>query len=251
MTETPRETPAAQAAASPVMAAPDSRPVLSIIIPIYNEVELLPKVLEMVRALPLRMELILVDDYSTDGTRDILKGEESVPGTRVLYHDRNRGKGAGIVTGLAAATGDVVIVQDADLEYDPREIPGIVEPIFAGKANVAFGSRFMGKVTGMKFPNRVANWLLSRMVSVLYGQKITDEATAYKAFRRELIQGLDLKCQRFEFCPEVTAKVLRRGEHIHEVPITYNARTFEEGKKIGYKDFFVAVDNLWKFRNWK
>ena len=109
----------------------------------------------------------------------------------------------------------------------------------------------MGKVTGMKFPNRVANWLLSRMVSVLYGQKITDEATAYKAFRRELIQGLDLKCQRFEFCPEVTAKVLRRGEHIHEVPITYNARTFEEGKKIGYKDFFVAVDNLWKFRNWK
>lgn len=223
-------------------------PLVSIIIPIYNERELLPTVLEEVRRLPLNKELILVDDFSTDGTRDILEGEKTKPQTRVLYHDRNRGKGAAIVTGLKAATGDVIIIQDADMEYDPRDILKVVEPIFRGDTRVCYGSRFLGHIEGMRLPNRVANHILAWLVTLLYGHRITDEATAYKAFRREVIKAIELNCQRFEFCPEVTAKVLRRGEKILEVPVVYRARTFEEGKKIGYKDFFVAVKTLLRYR---
>jgi dolichol-phosphate mannosyltransferase len=221
---------------------------VSVIIPIFNEQELLPTVLQEVRKLPLNMELILVDDHSIDGTRAILAEQEKLPGTRVLYHERNCGKGAAIVTGLRSATGDVVIVQDADMEYDPQDILRVVRPIFAGEARVAYGSRFKGRVVGMRLPNRIANWLLAWLVSLLYGQRITDEATAYKAFRREVIQATDLQCKRFEFCPEVTAKVLRSGERIVEVPVTYRARTFEEGKKIGYRDFIVAVGTLLRYR---
>ena len=224
---------------------------VSIIIPVYNEEVLLPTVLREVRKLPLRMELILVDDHSTDGTAAILQREAEKPDTRVLRHEKNRGKGAAIVTGLKAATGDVVIIQDADMEYDPNDIVKVVTPIFAGETRVCYGSRFKGEVVGMRIPNRVANWLLALLVSLLYGQRITDEATAYKAFRRSVIQGTDLQCQRFEFCPEVTAKVLRQGERIVEVPVTYRARTFEEGKKIGYRDFFIAVRTLLRYRFWK
>lgn len=221
---------------------------LSIIIPIYNERELLPVVLDHVRSLPINKELILVDDYSQDGTRDLLKAEAALPATKVLYHDRNYGKGAAIVTGLKAARGSIVIVQDADMEYNPQDILRVVEPILSGKTRVAYGSRFLGEVIGMRMPNRVANWILAKMVSMLYGQLITDEATAYKAFRREVIGGVSLECQRFEFCPEVTAKVLKTGEKIIEVPVSYRARTFEEGKKIGYRDFITAVWTLVKYR---
>lgn len=224
------------------------QPLVSIIIPIFNERELLPIVLEEVRRLPLRKELILVDDHSTDGTREILEREKGKGDTRVLFHDRNRGKGAAIVTGLKAATGEIVIIQDADMEYDPRDIVKVVEPIIRGETRVCYGSRFLGRIEGMRLPNRVANYILAWLVTLLYGNRITDEATAYKAFRREVIQSLDLKCQRFEFCPEVTAKVLRRGERILEVPVVYRARTFEEGKKIGYRDFFVAVKTLLRYR---
>lgn len=246
----PAETdaPCVTGSAAPV---PAEAPLVSIIIPIFNEEELLPVVLREVRKLPLRKELVLVDDCSVDGTRAILSREEALPDTRVLYQERNRGKGAAIVTGLRAATGDIVIIQDADMEYDPQDILKVVEPIIAGETRVCFGSRFRGKVVGMRLPNRVANWLLSHLVSLLYGQRITDEATAYKAFRREVIQSIELKCQRFEFCPEVTAKVMRRGERILEVPVVYRARTFEEGKKIGYKDFFVAVTTLLRYRFWR
>jgi glycosyltransferase involved in cell wall biosynthesis len=219
-------------------------PLLSIIIPIYNEEELLPIVLEQVRALPIRKELILVDDHSSDRTPEILAAEEAKPHTVVLRHEKNQGKGAAIVSGLGAATGDVVIIQDADMEYDPRDILKVVQPIYDGEVEVSYGSRFLGKVIGMRLPNRIANWILATLVSVLYGQRITDEATAYKAFRREIIQGLDLQCKRFEFCPEVTAKVLRQGVRIKEVPVIYRARTFDEGKKIGYRDFFSAVWTL-------
>lgn len=225
-----------------------SKPLISIIIPIYNEQELLPTVLREVRSLPIDKELILVDDCSTDGTREILANEEHKPDTRVLYHERNRGKGAAIVTGLKAARGEVVIIQDADMEYDPRDILSVIQPILEGKTRVCYGSRFRGRIEGMRLPNRIANHILAWLVTLLYGQRITDEATAYKAFRRDVIQSLDLKCQRFEFCPEVTAKVLRRGERIVEVPVVYRARTFEEGKKIGYRDFFVAVATLLKYR---
>ena len=222
---------------------------LSLIIPIYNEVDLLATVLERVRAaIPFEHELILVDDYSTDGTREILMREERKPDAVVVYHERNRGKGAAIRTGLAHATGEIIIVQDADLEYDPQDIPRVIAPIMEGRTNVAYGSRFLGSVKNMALPNLIANKLLAWLVTILYFHRITDEATAYKAFRREVINSIDLRCERFEFCPEVTAKVLRRGEKIIEVPVTFTARTFEEGKKIGWRDFIIAVWTLLKLR---
>ncbi|HPB31355.1 MAG TPA: glycosyltransferase family 2 protein [Candidatus Sumerlaeota bacterium] len=222
---------------------------LSLIIPIYNEVELLSTVLERVRAaIPFEHELILVDDHSTDGTDKILHGEESKPDTIVVWHEKNKGKGAAIRSGLAHATGDIIIVQDADMEYDPRDIPKVIQPILDGKTRVAYGSRFMGEVRNMRLPNRVANHLLAWLVSILYFSRVTDEATAYKAFTRDVIKSIKLDCNRFEFCPEVTAKVLRRGEKIIETPISFNARTFEEGKKIGWQDFIVAVWTLVKYR---
>lgn len=222
---------------------------LSIIIPIYNEAELLETVLANVRAaIPFEHELILVDDHSTDGTLEILKKEKQKPDTVVVYHEKNQGKGAAIRTGLKYAAGDIIIVQDADMEYDPRDIPRVIRPILDGKTNVAYGSRFLGSVERMRLPNFVANKILALLVTVLYFQRITDEATAYKAFRKETIKSIDLKCERFEFCPEVTAKVLRKGEKIVEVPVVFTARTFEEGKKIGWRDFIVAVWTLLKYR---
>jgi dolichol-phosphate mannosyltransferase len=225
---------------------------LSVIIPIYNERELLPRVLEKLRAveLPLELELILVDDCSKDGTREFLKEhEEGRPGVRILYHARNGGKGRAIRTGLKAVTGDIVLIQDADLEYDPAEIPSIIAPIIDGRCEVTYGSRFMGRTpTGMRLPNYVANKLLVVMVALLFWQVITDEATAYKAFRTSVIRSIPLKCERFEFCPEVTAKLLLKGHRIHEVPVTFFARTFEEGKKIGWRDFIEAVSTLVRCR---
>lgn len=222
---------------------------ISIVMPIYNEEELLEAVLARVRALPFQKQLILVDDHSSDSTPEILAREaESYDDTIVLRHEKNKGKGAGTRTGIAQATGDIIVIQDADLEYSPEDLPAVLQPIIDGRCNVAFGSRFLGSIEGMRLPNRVANRILAFMTTVLYGQKITDEATAYKAFRRELIQSIPLQCKRFEFCPEVTAKVLRRGEKIIEVPVSYVARTFEEGKKIGWRDFLMAVWVLLKCR---
>lgn len=221
---------------------------LSIVIPIYNEARHIREVLRRVRALPLEKELILVDDCSTDGTRELLAEEENKPDTKVIYHDRNLGKGAAIRTGLKYVSGDIVIIQDADLEYRPEEIPSVIQPIIEGKTKVAYGSRFLGKIERMRLPNRIANYILAWLVSFLYGTKITDEATAYKAFKTEVIKEIDLKCTGFEFCPEVTAKVLKKGYKIVEVPVTFTARTFWEGKKIGWRDFFIAVYILFKYR---
>ncbi|MBI5155528.1 glycosyltransferase family 2 protein [Candidatus Poribacteria bacterium] len=219
---------------------------LSIIIPIYNERDLLPTVLERVRALELEKELILVDDCSKDGTREYLRENEvGKPRTKVVFHKRNHGKGRAIRSGLRHVTGDIVIIQDADLEYDPAEIPAIIQPIVNGRCEVSYGSRFLGRMpTGMRLPNYVANRLLALSVAVLFGQVITDEATAYKAFRTKVIKSIPLRCERFEFCPEVTAKLLQRGHRIHEVPVTFFARTFAEGKKIGWRDFIEAIVTL-------
>ncbi|MEQ8820185.1 MAG: glycosyltransferase family 2 protein [Sumerlaeia bacterium] len=236
--------------------SPDFKPrKLSLIIPIYNEIELLPRVLEKVRAvdlapLGLERELILVDDFSKDGTREWLRdNEHGRPDSKIALHKRNHGKGRAIRTGLKIATGDIILVQDADLEYDPAEIPEIIAPIVDGRTEVTYGSRFLGRTpTGMRLPNYVANKLLAFFVAILFGQVITDEATAYKAFRAEVIKGIPLKCERFEFCPEVTAKLLLSGYRIHEVPVTFFARTFEEGKKIGWRDFIEAVTTLLRCR---
>jgi dolichol-phosphate mannosyltransferase len=240
------------AAPSPVPdAPPHGDPLVTFIIPIFNEVELVETVLRRVRSLPLRMELVLVDDCSNDGTTEILEREKGKPDTIVLRHDVNRGKGAAIRTGLAASNGDIVLIQDADLEYNPEEIPALIQPIIDGRGKVVFGSRFMGRVEKMKLPNRIANHLLAGFVWVLYGYRLTDEATAYKVFDGDLLRSIPLNCERFEFCPEITAKVLRRGEHIVEVPINYQARTFEEGKKIGWRDFIEAVYTLGRYRFWR
>jgi len=227
----------------------NGEPKLSIIIPIHNEITLIDEVLSRVRAIEYQnKELVLVDDKSTDGTTEYLEKQESEPDTTVLYHDHNCGKGMAIRTGLEKATGDIVIVQDADMEYDPDDIVRVLEPILNGEVDVAYGSRFMGSVEDMRLPNFVANKILAIMVSVLYGARITDEATAYKAFSRKVIDQISLKCTGFEFCPEVTAKVLKLGYKIKETPVTFRARSFMEGKKIGWPDFFVAVWTLLKYR---
>lgn len=227
----------------------DTLPKLSIIIPIYNEEELLPEVLRRVRAIDWKnREIILVNDCSTDTTAAILQNEQQHPDTKVLTHGRNQGKGAAIRTGLQHFTGDIVIIQDADLEYDPNEIIRVVRPIAEGKTLVCFGSRFIGTVEAMRLPNRVANWILARLVSWLFGHRITDEATAYKAFHRSVIEKIPLKCHGFEFCPEVTSKVLKMNYKILEVPVSFKARTIAEGKKIGWRDFFTAVWTILKVR---
>ena len=224
-------------------------PLVSIIIPIYNELQLIQTVLERVRALPFRKQLVLVDDHSADGTYELLLEKEAPrPDTVLERHERNEGKGFAIRTGLRRVQGDIVLIQDADLEYQPEELPRLIEPIVQGRALVVFGSRFIGSITGMRLPNRVANHILALMASVLYGQRITDEATAYKVFRRDVIDAIELECRRFEFCPEVTAKVLKLGVPIMELPVTFEARTFEEGKKIGWRDFVTAVRILLKNR---
>jgi glycosyltransferase involved in cell wall biosynthesis len=224
---------------------PLADPLVSIIIPIYNEVQLIREVLRRVRAQPFRQQLILVDDASRDGTYELLQAEETGKAdTILLRHERNQGKGMAIRTGLAHVTGEIVLIQDADLEYNPAELPQLLAPILRGEANVVYGSRFMGSIKKMKLPNRVGNHLLAWTVSLLYGQKITDEATAYKIFRREVIAAIPLTCRRFEFCPEVTAKVLRRGHHILELPVSFEARTWEEGKKISWPDFIEAIKVL-------
>jgi dolichol-phosphate mannosyltransferase len=221
---------------------------ISIIIPIYNEERLLPTVLENVRQLPFEKELILVDDCSQDRTREILEQEKKYADTKVLYHSTNQGKGASIRTGLKAVTGDILIIQDADMEYMVTDIPKVLAPIIRGTVQVSYGSRFKGNIEKMRLPNRIANYLLAWLVSLLYGQRITDEATAYKAFKTEIILNIPLNCQRFEFCPEITAKVLKRGYAIEEVPISFSARSFAQGKKIGWKDFIQAVYILLKYR---
>lgn len=224
-------------------------PLLSILIPIYNEEPQLVEVLERVYRVAYEpKEIILVDDYSDDGTRAILEKYMYRHDTKVLLHEKNRGKGYAIRTGLKKASGEIVIVQDADLEYDPEEIPKVVAPILRGETKVCYGSRFIGGLERMAIPNRVANWLLANIASWLFWTRITDEATAYKAFRREVLDRFTLECEGFEFCPEVTAKVLRLDYPIREVSVRFRARTVWEGKKIGWPDFLVAVRTLVKYR---
>jgi glycosyltransferase involved in cell wall biosynthesis len=223
---------------------------LSIIIPIYNEQETLATLLQRVAAVPLHKEILLVDDGSTDATREILREFESKPGFTVLHHDRNYGKGRAIRTALDRAHGDVVVIQDADLEYDPQDFLPMIRLLTDGSAHVVYGSRRLKRAdkhhsgfiyfAGGLFVTYLTRWL--------YGLKITDEATCYKMFDMSLLKSLHLTCERFEFCPEVTAKLAKRKIKIVEVPISYYPRSKKEGKKIGWRDAVEAIWTLLKIK---
>lgn len=219
---------------------------VSIVIPVYNEIHALDQVMERVLAAPLppgmEREIIVVDDGSTDGTSQLLEKYYGQPLVVIHHSPVNFGKGAALRIGISKATGDFILVQDGDLEYDPRDYVKVLEPLASGEAAVVYGSRFRGEVKNMKFANWLANKILTAAANLLYGARITDEATAYKAFRADVIKSMRLRCIRFEFCPEVTAKARRMGHRIHEVPIRYNARGILEGKKIRWQD---GVEALW------
>jgi glycosyltransferase involved in cell wall biosynthesis len=219
-------------------------PEITVVIPCYNEVSTIEAILDAVRASDIRdKEIVVVDDASSDGTREKLRSFEGQPGLRVIFHERNQGKGAALRTGFRAATGDVVIVQDADLEYDPKEYPKLLAPIRAGKADVVYGSRFAGGESHrvLYFWHYAANKLLTLCSNMFTNLNLTDMETCYKAFRREVIQKIDLREGRFGFEPEVTAKVARMGCRIYEVGISYSGRTYAEGKKIGWRDGLRAL----------
>jgi glycosyltransferase involved in cell wall biosynthesis len=224
-------------------------PQLSVLIPVYNERGTLAQLIERVLAVPIDKEVIVVDDGSKDGTSDVLRQLATSTPIRAFYHAQNQGKGAAIRTALAEARGDIVIIQDADLEYDPAEYPRLMEPILKGETNVVYGSRYLANNNPLPLTHfKIAVLMLNMTTNLLYGTRLTDEATCYKMFRREVIQSLPLKCKRFEFCPEVTARVAKRGERIVEVPITYAYRTKAEGKKIGWRDAFEAFYTLARYR---
>jgi glycosyltransferase involved in cell wall biosynthesis len=218
--------------------------------PVYNERATLALLLERIRAVPIEKEILLVDDASQDGTTDFIRQEieGKYPDVRVFYHERNRGKGAAIRTAIPHATGTYSIVQDGDLEYEPQDYVPILEAFAKMGAPVVYGSRFMNGFPPMRLPNRIVNRLLAGMVHLFFGVPLTDEATCYKAFRTEVLQSIPLTCERFEFCPEVTAKVIRRGHKIVEVPIHYTARSMAEGKKIRWTDGVEAIWTLIKYR---
>ncbi|OAI41124.1 glycosyl transferase [Planctomycetaceae bacterium SCGC AG-212-D15] len=214
---------------------------LSVVIPVFNERQWLPELLRRVQEVPIPKEIIIVDDCSTDGTREYLRSLD-VENINVVFQEVNQGKGAALREGFRHATGSVVLVQDADLEYDPAEYPRLVQPIIDGKADVVFGSRFIGEEHRvLYFWHSVANCVLTTLSNMFTNLNLTDMETCYKVFRREVLTGLNLKSNRFGFEPEITAKVAKsRQWRVYEVPISYSGRTYEEGKKIGLKDAFNA-----------
>jgi len=217
--------------------------VLSVLIPVFNERNTIEQILDQVRSVPVRQQVICVDDYSTDGTREILlrlKDEGRID--VLILHDRNRGKGSAIRTALAASTGTVVIVQDADLEYDPADWPVMLDPIIAGRADAVFGSRFLGGPHRVLYYwHSVGNKVLTTLSNMATNLSLTDMETCYKVFRLEVLKQIQVEEDRFGFEPEITAKVARLGVRVFEVPVSYNGRTYAEGKKIGWKDGFSAL----------
>ena len=223
-------------------------PLLTVVLPVYNEMATVEEIVDRVLAVPLRIELIAVDDASTDGSREVLETLSRERGFRALYQESNRGKGAAVRKGVAAATGDVIVVQDADLEYSPEEYPDLLDLIVKGKADAVFGSRFIGRHRCFLFTHYLANLFLNLVTNVLYNTTMTDMETCFKAVRAEVLKDLDLKSNRFGIEPEITAKLFKRGARVYEVPITYEGRDYSEGKKITWRDGFPALWNLVKYR---
>lgn len=225
-------------------------PHLSVIIPCYNERATVAEIISRVHAVVPEAEIVVVDDGSTDGSREILGALNGThPYVRVMLHAKNGGKGAALQTGIQAATGDIILIQDADLEYDPRDYPGLLRPIEEGRADVVYGSRFLGGPRKtMMFWHMVANKLLTLLTNVLYNTILSDMETGYKVFKSDVIKGVPLRARRFDFEPEVTAKMLKRRHHIYEVPISFDPREYSQGKKIGLRDAFEAVWTLLKYR---
>jgi glycosyltransferase involved in cell wall biosynthesis len=222
---------------------------LSVIVPVYDERNTVVEIVRRMRAveLPVDLEIVIVDDGSTDGTSDVLR-QLADSTVRVVLHEHNKGKGAAIRTGLEKVTGDLVLIQDADLEYDPEDWPKLLAPVLRGKAQVVYGSRFTGERRNMLFLHWMGNRFLSLTTNVLYNTTLSDMETCYKLFDRSVIEGITIRASRFEFEPEITAKILRRGIRIYEVPISYTGREFDEGKKITWRDGFIALWTLVKYR---
>jgi dolichol-phosphate mannosyltransferase len=222
---------------------------LSVIIPVFNEKQTIREIIKKVKEVNLKKEIIIVDDCSTDGTKEILKNYPQNEEIKIFFHKKNKGKGSAIRTALLYTKGEVVIIQDADLEYDPNDYLKLVNPIIENGADVVYGSRSLSHKNKMSYlryfiGGQVVTWL----ANLLYGCRLTDESTCYKLFRADVLKSLKLNCKRFEFCPEVTAKVRKRGIKISEVPISYNPRKIKEGKKIRWKDGLEAIWTLIKYR---
>ncbi|GAB4501495.1 MAG: glycosyltransferase family 2 protein [Anaerolineales bacterium] len=222
---------------------------LSVIIPVYNEKNTIHEILARVQKTGLAWEIVVVDDGSTDGTRQLLAELDGKNGVRVIFQEKNAGKGAAVRAGIQNARGEVLLIQDADLEYDPREYPALLQPIEENLADVVYGSRFLGAPhRAILFWNMVANKLLTLMTNILYNNILTDMETGYKVFRREVVANMPLRANRFDFEPEFTAKILKSGVRVFEVPIAFNPREYSEGKKIKLWDAFEAVWALLKYR---
>jgi glycosyltransferase involved in cell wall biosynthesis len=229
-------------------AAPLVDPLVSVVMPAYNERDTVEEIIRRVLAVPLRLELIVVDDCSTDGTRELLQTLQGELGLTLLLQPRNAGKGAAVRAGFAKVVGEIVVIQDADLEYSPEEYPSLVELICSGRADVVYGSRFLGRHRVFLFTHYVGNRALTLLTNVLYNTMLTDMETCFKVMRVEVIRSMTLRSNRFGIEPELTAKIFKRGYRVYEIPITYDGRGYSEGKKITWRDGIVAIWTLIKYR---
>ena len=225
-----------------------TNPLLSVVMPVFNERETIGEIVARVLAVPLRIELVVVDDGSSDGTPAILRELQQQHGFKLIVQPRNEGKGAALRRGFTETTGDIVAIQDADLEYSPEEFPSLIEPICQGFADVVYGSRFLGRHRAFMFSHYLGNRLLTLVTNVLYDTMLSDMETCYKVMRAEVLRGMVLRSRQFEIEPELTAKIFKRGYRVYEVPITYDGRGYDEGKKIGWKDGVVALWVLLRYR---
>jgi len=229
-------------------AAPLVDPLLSVVMPAYNERDTIEEIIRRVLAVPVRLELIVVDDCSTDGTRDQLQALQRELGFTLILQAANGGKGAALRTGFTRVSGEIVIIQDADLEYSPEEYPSLIELICTGRADVVYGSRFLGRHRVFLFTHYAGNRALTLLTNILYNTMLTDMETCFKVMRAEVLRSMTLKSNRFGIEPELTAKIFKRGYRVYEIPITYDGRGYSEGKKITWRDGIVAIWTLLKYR---